>query len=352
MATTYSAWFATRKGPPSKVLQLKSLPIPTKLAKGDVLVKVQAIGLNPYVYKMMGGLPNFVAGRPLIVPERDLAGTVVSPNGTEFAAGDLVFGTTPAMNHGTMAEYVVLPAASLVALPPGVSPVEAAGLSVVALTVREALVAILKIQPGQTVFINGGSSAVGSSAIQIAKSMGCKVVATASARNKDFLLSLGVDEFIDYTLAPLPEKLTTRARTAPKFHGIFDAVGLSSPALYLNCTAYLAPGGTYVSAGGFPMTRKDLAGVLRQVFEGALRPAWLGGVPRKYAVVTCPLGKKDLEAVRELVVTGALKPIVNSVHSFDRAGVMAAYEHLATNRAVGKVVIEVRDGWDRDSDKA
>jgi NADPH:quinone reductase-like Zn-dependent oxidoreductase len=61
-------------------------------------------------------------------------------------------------------------------------------------TAYQALVNNFHIESGQTVFINGGSSGVGLAAIQIAKSMGCKVVATASAKNKDLLLGLGVDE--------------------------------------------------------------------------------------------------------------------------------------------------------------
>ncbi|KAJ6627895.1 hypothetical protein B0H10DRAFT_1992537 [Mycena sp. CBHHK59/15] len=340
MATTYSAWVATKKGLPSTALQLKTgLPIPTKLAKGHVLVKVQAIALNPFCYKMMAGLPNLMAGRPHVA-ERDLAGIVVNPNGTEFVTGDQVFGTTASPKLGTMAEYVVLPSSSLALQPPNVTPVEAAGLGIVVLTANQAIID-LKIKSGQTVFINGGSSGVGLSAIQIAKSLGCKVVATASGRNKEFLLSLGVDEFIDYTRAPWVEQLSKRA--SPKFDGMFDAVGLTDPALYLNCARYLAPGGNYVSAGGFPSTRKDLAGTLRQVVEGNLRPTWLGGVPPKYGIVTCPLGKKDLEAVHALVAKGAVKPIVDSVYSFDRAGVMGAYEKIMTNRAVGKVVIKVGD---------
>ncbi|KAJ7675563.1 NAD(P)-binding protein [Mycena rosella] len=337
MATTYSAWVATRKGLPSTSLQLKTFPIPTKLPKGHVLVKVQAVALNPFCYKMMAGLPNFVAGRPHVA-ERDLAGVVVNPNDTEFAEGDQVFGTTPVAKLGTLAEYVVLPSSSLALQPPNVTPVEAAGLGIVVLTANQAI-ADLKVKSGQTVFINGGSSGVGLSAIQIAKSLGCKVVATASGRNEEFLLSLGVDEFIDYTRAPLVEQFTKRA--PPKFDGIFDAVGLTDPALYLGCGAYLAPGGKYISAGGFPSTRKDFGGPLRQVVEGNFRPTWLGGVAAKYAIVTCPTRKEDYEAGRALVAKGAVKPIVDSVFPFDRDGFMAAYEKLMTNRTVGKVVIEV-----------
>ncbi|KAJ6591715.1 hypothetical protein DFH09DRAFT_1025689 [Mycena vulgaris] len=341
MATTYSAWLVTKRGHPSKALQLKTgLQIPTKLAKGHVLVKVQATALNPAGYKLMGAVPNFLIGRPHVA-EQDVAGIVVDPNGSEFSSGDKVFGTSASPKLGTLAEYVVLPSSSLVLVPPNVSAVEAAGLGVVVATAYQALVLKLKMEPGQTVFINGGSSGVGLSAIQIAKYLGCKVVATASAKNKDLLLSLGVDEFIDYTQAPLVEQLISKP-PSPKFHAIFDAVGLTDPALYLNSASYLAPGGMYLTAGTLPKTRKEIMGILRQVFEGILRPSWLGGVPRKYRWVLVNLGKKDLEIVRDLVAKGAVKPVVDSVHSFGD-GVLDAYEKLMSKHAVGKVVVKVSD---------
>lgn len=96
-----------------------------------------------------------------------------------------------------------------------------------------------------------------------------------------------------------------------------------------------------MTAGTVPKTRKEIMGMLRQAVEGLLRPTWLGGVPRKFSVVTVNLGKKDLETVRDLVASGAVKPIVDSVYSFDHDGVMKAYEKLMSKRAVGKVVVKV-----------
>ncbi|KAJ7130303.1 NAD-P-binding protein [Mycena epipterygia] len=335
--STYSAWFVTQKGHPSKVLQLKTgLPVPTELKKGHVLIKVQAAALNPAGYKIMGAVPNLLIGRPN-VPEHDFTGIVVDPNGSEFSAGDKVFGSSARV--GTLTEYMVVPSASMVSVPPNISAVEAAGLGVVVATAYQGL-AKLKIESGQTVFINGGSSGVGLSAIQIAKSMGCKVVATASGRNKELLLGLGVDEFIDYTEAPLVEQLISKP-PSPKFHAIYDAVGLTDPALYLNSASYLAPGGIYLTAGTVPSTRTEITDVLRQIFEGLLRPTWLGGVPREYVWMFANAEKKALETVRDLVAKGAVKPIVDSVYSFDQDGVMKAYEKMMSKRAMGKVVVKV-----------
>ncbi|KAJ7671001.1 hypothetical protein B0H17DRAFT_1170985 [Mycena rosella] len=251
-----------------------------------VLLKVQATTLNPAGYKLVGAVPNFLAGW-LHVAEQDVAGIVVAPNGLRLQP-------LPAL-----AEYVALPSSPLVLIPPNVSAVEAAGLGIA-------------VERGQTVF---------------------KVVTTARGKNKDLLLSLDVDEFIDYTEAPLVEQLSKPP--TPKFHAIFDAVSLTDPALYLNSTCYLTSGGMYLSAGALSKTRKEITDMLRQLFEVWLRPAWLGGVPRKYAFVPPSPRAGDLETrtVRDLV-----RPFLIDT---DRNDVMQAYEKLMSKHAVGKVVIKV-----------
>ncbi|KAJ7767423.1 NAD(P)-binding protein [Mycena maculata] len=305
---TYGAWLVVEQGPPShlKLGSHSQRPCPKTTSSSKctparstprtprfTLMKLRLYLVHcPSGYGFMT-LPKFLAGRPHIAGQ-DVAGIIVDAKGTEFGVG------------------------------------------------YKALVNQLKIESRQTVFINSGSSSVGLSGIQIAKSLGCKVVATASAKNKDLLLSLGVDEFIDYTQAPLVEQFKAKP-PSPKCHALFDAVGLTDPALYLNSAAYLAPGGTYLTAGTLPKTRKEILGMLRQAFEGLLRPTWLGGVPRKYGVVMVTLKNKDLETVRELVAKGAVKPIVDSVHSFDRDGVLRAHEKIMSKRAVGKVVVKVAD---------
>ncbi|KAJ7151182.1 NAD(P)-binding protein [Mycena filopes] len=338
---TYSGWFVTQRGHPSKVLQLRTgLEIPTKIAKGHVLVKVQAAALNPVGHKLMAIFPNFVFGGSNRVPELDVAGIIADSNGSHFQTGDRVFGSSKWV--GTLTEYAVLPASCLATMPPDVSAVEAAGLGVVTATAYQGLVEQAHLKAGQTVFINGGSSGVGLSAIQIAKSMGCNVVATASGKNKDTLLSLGVDEFIDYTRAPLMEQLLSKPRS-PKFDVILDAIGVPDPALYLQSKPYLVPGGTFLTVGVFPNSWAAAGGALRQLSEGLLRPRWLGGVPPKYISLSINFETKDMETVRDLVAKGSVKPIVDSVYPFDRDGVLKAYEKMMSNRAVGKVVVKVSE---------
>lgn len=95
--------------------------------------------------------------------------------------------------QGALAEYTKLPADMLIAKPDSVKTIDAAGLMLAGMTAYQALFKGLKLEPGQSLFINGGSTAIGIYAIQMAKSIGCTVTATASAPKEEFLRSLGLD---------------------------------------------------------------------------------------------------------------------------------------------------------------
>ncbi|KAG6844721.1 hypothetical protein H0H87_004341 [Tephrocybe sp. NHM501043] len=281
---TQRAWIVERRGVPAKALTLRSdWPVPSILKPGDVLVRVQAAALNPVGYKLMKILPNFAhSGRPLPA-EQDLAGEIVDGNGSQFSAGDQVFGIIPVIRQGSLAQYVSMPADNLVLRPPHISPVQAAGISLVAETAYEGLIDIGKLEAGQSVLVNGGSSAVGAYAIQIAKAKGAKVVATASAKNEAFVRKMGADEFIDYTKAPLHEYLAANPPT-PKFHIILDAVALTDISLYTSSPAYLVPNGIFLSTGPMPknLSPSELWKIATTVYSAYLRPGWFGGVKRRY----------------------------------------------------------------------
>lgn len=99
-----------------------------------------------------------------------------------------------ATSQGALAQYVRVPADHLAIRPSNVTPVQAAGVTLAGQTAYGALLDCGKLEAGQTVLINGGSSAVGAFAIQIAKAKGAKVVATASGKNEAFVRRLGADE--------------------------------------------------------------------------------------------------------------------------------------------------------------
>lgn len=334
------AWRIVRRGDPTKALVLDTnFPVPTKIPNGEVLVKVQAAALNPVGYQLMQLLPNSFLKR---IAEADFAGEVIDPNGAEFKAGDNVFGFIDVTHsfstrQGSLASYAFVPAANIVHRPSNISPVEASGLTLVSLTAYQCLFDIAKLEPGQTVFINGGSTSVGAFAIQFAKAKGCRVVASASGKNEQFVRDLGADEFFDYTKAPLHEQLLNNPPT-PKFHAILEAVGFGDPSLYSASEAYLAPDGIFISTGPQP---DGLFSFFQVAWHFFLQPRWAGGINRTFSGVRVKPNKAELEEIQQLVADGKVKPLVDSVYKFE--DVLKAYEKMMSRRARGKVVVEISD---------
>ncbi|EPS99554.1 NAD-binding protein [Fomitopsis schrenkii] len=332
------AWRVLGRGDPWSVLSLDSnIPVPSQLFEGEVLVRIQAAALNPIGYKTMRW-PFFSLTRPYI-PENDIAGVVIDGNGTALKEGDWVFGWIPLdyafrTRQGALAQYVRLPATCLVNLPPNVNPVQAAGLTCAAMTAYQALFEVGALRQGQRVFINGASSAVGAFAVQLAKAAGCRVSGSASARNQEFVEGIGVDEFHDYTAAPLHKVLTTTSR----YDVLIDAVGLLDTSLYTHSAAYLQPAGIFVSTGPQPRGF-DVLGIIRFLWEVFLRPGFLGGTRRAWKMVRVKHKREDLERICQYVAEGKLRPIVDEVYAFE--DVHSAYMHLMTGHARGKVVVKV-----------
>ncbi|KAF8884016.1 hypothetical protein BD779DRAFT_1674317 [Infundibulicybe gibba] len=339
------AWLVTRRGAPETALVYRSdVPLPSRLGRGEVLIKVQAAALNPVGYKLMAMVPNFLAKRPRVA-EYDVAGTIVDGNETNFHVGDQVFGfITQALwtGHGALAEYIRLPACTLMTRPPNLTPVQACGIPLAAQTAYQALVEIAKVEPGQTIFINGGSTAVGAFAIQIAKARGCQTVVSASAQSERFVRELGASGFIDYTKTPLDQYLIKHP-PSPKFHVILEAVGLIDPVLFTSSSAYLAPGGVFISVGPQPRSFAwhDMSNTMRFITQVLLRPTWLGGLNRKWTYVHVNHNRSSLDSLQRLITQGEIKPVIDSVYPFD--GVMDAYKRVMTSRAKGKIIVQIEE---------
>jgi NADPH:quinone reductase-like Zn-dependent oxidoreductase len=133
--------------------------------------------------------------------EMEFAGEIVEVNGVkDFKSADQVFGFLPPIpvhalrKKGVLAQYAAIPAQYLAHKPGSLTPQQASGISLVGLTAYQAMHELVDLQPDQTVFVNGGTTAVGIYAIQMAKSLGCKVTAAASGKNEEFLRGLGIDE--------------------------------------------------------------------------------------------------------------------------------------------------------------
>jgi NADPH:quinone reductase-like Zn-dependent oxidoreductase len=183
------------------VIKIENVPVPEPGA-GQVRVKVRAASVNPVDWKLAAR----AAAGSAQTPGRDFAGVIdaVGASAGKWKVGDAVTGIGAT---GTYAEYALARADSIAAKPKNMSFAEAAGIGVVAETGWRAIVTVGNVQKGQRVLIHGGAGGVGSSAVQIAKARGAYVIATASARNHEFLKSIGADETIDYNTVRFEDKV-------------------------------------------------------------------------------------------------------------------------------------------------
>jgi len=160
---------------------------------GEVLIRVRAASVNPADWKARRGLREV----PLpAVLGYDVSGTVEVSRADGFAEGDDVFGMSAS---GGYAEFATTSAAVIAKKPAGISHEQAAAIPVAGMTAWQALFDRGGLERGQTALIAGAAGGVGHFAVQFAKGAGAKVIGTGSSRNRDFVLGLGADEYVDYT---------------------------------------------------------------------------------------------------------------------------------------------------------
>ncbi|KAJ9123877.1 hypothetical protein QFC22_000665 [Naganishia vaughanmartiniae] len=342
--TKQRAWQQFARGKPKNVLKLvKDAPVP-RPAADEVLVKVHSAALNPVGPKLMSSVPWPIARYP-IVPENDFSGVIVDPNGhKEWKVGQEVVGSYVEIfdklrkGQGVLAEYANISTKFIIPKPPNVPFPEAAGLPIVGMTAYEGLITRGKLTAGQRVFINGGSSAVGAMAIQIAKQQGAIVVTSCSAGKSDFVKGLGADVVLDYQASPLPTQL---AKLEP-FDLIMDCIGTIS--LYLSCAKYLKRKCPYVAVGidVHGLSTLQTMKAFLAVFAGASLPAFLGGVPRKFGVFGMSYDEKAFRTLADMVDKGIIHVPIDSVYSWEKEDVMKAYDRQMSARARGKIIIDMQ----------
>ncbi|MGW4526230.1 NADP-dependent oxidoreductase [Amycolatopsis sp. NPDC004378] len=183
-------------------------PVP---GAGQVRVRVAATSFNSVDGNIRGG---FMRG-PIPVelphtPGLDVAGTVdaLGEGVDGFQVGDAVIGFLPMDGDGAAADYVLAPAEVLTPAPQNLPLADAAALPVVGLTAYQALFDHAKLTAGQRVLINGAGGAVGGYAVQLAKSAGAHVIATAGPRSGDAVKAAGADEVVDHTTTGVTAAVT------------------------------------------------------------------------------------------------------------------------------------------------
>jgi NADPH:quinone reductase-like Zn-dependent oxidoreductase len=288
-----------------------------ELDAGEVLVKTKAISINPVDVKVrpIEEVLNMIIGeeRPVILGW-DIAGTVaaVGTDVTGFEVGDKVFGMVNFPGHGkAYAEYVASPASHLAKMPANTTFEEAAATTLAALTALQVLQP--RVKAGDRILIHAGSGGVGHFAIQIAKNLGATVVATSSAKNRDFVLSLGADEHIDYREQKFEEVLTD-------IDFVLDGMG---GAVLENSLKVVKDGGTIVS-----LPTHEFSKELKAVAEPR-------NIKLEFVLVTS--NGEDMNTLKKQIESGTLKPHVSVTFPFDKMA--EAHKQIESGRTVGKAVV-------------
>ena len=204
-----------------EVLRLDEVDLPTP-GMGQVRVRVAATSFNGVdanirAGRMRGPMPMDLPH----IPGLDVAGTVDALGDAVDALreDDPVIAFLPFGDDGATAEYVVVAADSLTPAPTSILLADAAALPLVGLTAWQALFEHANLQAGQRIFVNGASGAVGGYAVQLARSAGAYVIATASPRTRTQVTAQGADEIIDHTAgdvsAAVPEPVDVLLNLAP-----------------------------------------------------------------------------------------------------------------------------------------
>lgn len=309
----------SRFGGPEE-LELKDIERPRPKAD-ELLVKVIASGTNPVDAKLRanGGWAKLTV--PLVLGY-DASGVVEEAGAavTDFRAGDQVFFTPEIYGNrqGTYADYTVVKAAIVAPKPKGLSHIEAAAVPLAGGTAWEAVVRRLRVAPGETILIHGGAGGVGSFAVQIAKAVGARVLATASAKNLETLRELDADVAIDYASQDFVEIALTETKRRG-VDAVFDCVGGDLIGNSIRAVRHAGRLAHILPPGG------DLSGTYRKSLT-------LHGIFLQRE-------RARLEEMTRLIDLGRLKPVIYEVLPLAKAA--EAHRRLDSGHGRGKTVLEI-----------
>jgi len=295
-------------------LQIENISIP-EIADNEVLIQVKAISINPVDAKVRSGkglaakLKEF---NPIILGW-DLSGVVkeTGKNVQDLKIGDEVFGTVNFPGHGkAYAEYVAVPSSQLALKPAKITHQEAAAATIVALTAWQAM-RLAKVKANDRVLIHAAAGGVGHYAVQIARYLGAYVIGTSSEINKEFVLSLGADEHIDYK--------TQRFDELKNIDFVLDTIGGENIDRSLET---MKKGGTLISIP---------SGLNEAVVEKSKAKGVNG-----YTFLVQSNGS-DMQQLANLLEKGIIHSHISQVFSFDQMA--KAHLQIETGKTKGKIIV-------------
>jgi NADPH:quinone reductase len=316
------------------VLKLGERPDPVA-GKGEMLIRVRASGINrPDVLQRTGNYP--VPPGASDIPGLEVAGEIVDGDAEALVAAGFKKGdrVCALVAGGGYAELCVAPVGQCLPVPKGLSDIEAASLPETFFTVWTNVFDRVKLQAGETLLVQGGSSGIGVTAIQMATAMGAKVIVTAGSDEKcEACVKLGADHAINYKTQDFVEEVK-KLTNGEGVNVVLDMVAGAYVAREVQCMAedgriviIAVQGGTKSEFNSGLVLRKRLL-----ITGSTLRPRPIAFK----AAIAGALWKN----VWPLIESGAIKPVIHS--TFPAAQAAKAHELMESNQHIGKIVLT----WD------
>ncbi len=287
----------------------------------EVLVRAHAAGVNPIDWLVRsGGFSEIVGDETPWIPGWDVSGVVerVGSGVAEFEEGDEVYGMADMPGRGeTYAEYVSVPEDCLVPVPDSLDLFQAAGVPMVSQTAWYALFDEGGLESNQRVLVHGAAGGVGHMAVQFAKVLGAEVIGTGSEANREYLVELGVDRFVNYRTRRFEEE-------AKPVDVVLDTVGGE---VLERSAEVLKPNGRLVTLPEEPSeTTKER---MRDVH---------GVEPRFFSIEP---DKERMEGISSLIGSQKVEPYIQEVIPLSEA--QRAHRESEAGHVRGKLVLDNTD---------
>jgi len=317
-------------------VKIREINIP-EIKPDEVLVRVKSVGINPVDNMITRGEVKLITpySFPLSIGN-ELAG-VIEKTGekvTEFKEGDRVFSRLPTNKIGAFAEYVAINKKDLAKIPEYLSFNEAAAIPLTALTAYQAL-DILQVKSGETLFISGGSGGFGAMAVPLAKTRGIKVITNGSLENKERVLALGAEQFLDY-------KTEDYARLLHDVDGVIDTIGGKETEKQFSILKQGGklvslkgmPNGRFAKKMGLPLWKQWIFGFAGRSFDNMAKKR-----NQEYHFIFVQSSGEQLSEIAKVLEENQIRPSIDSIYSFE--DIAKALVKVDKGSSRGKTIVEI-----------
>ena len=317
-------------------LTVKDIPTP-EISDQEVLVKIHTAGVNSLDNMIIHGEVKMIVPYKLpLVMGNEFVGTIekVGTGVSRYSIGDRVYGRMPLNKIGAFAEYAAIKQNAIAKVPEYLSDEEAACIPLTALTALQAF-ELMQPKAEETIFISGGTGSLGAMAIPMAKSYGLTVITNGSAANRERVLALGADRFIDYKTEDYAELLsdvdyvldTLGDRELAKEFGILKNGGKLVSLRGM-------PNGEFAARTGMPAFKRLLLKIAGRKYDQLAAKK-----NQKYYFIFVHEDGKGLERISEIFAEHHIEASVDEVFTLD--DINKALQKVAAGKSRGKTIIKI-----------